>query len=69
MIGVRVNDFLVASNKTFIPLALVGYQGRFPFRKKIRKFWCEFPGISQRKKLFHFVANFACVEVIKFLTS
>ena len=29
----------------------------------MRKFRGEFPGILYRKKLFHFAANFACVEV------
>ena len=32
--------------------------GRFPFRKKIRKFWCEFLGISQREKVVPFCGKF-----------
>ena len=32
--------------------------GRFPFRKKIRKFWCGFPGISLWEKVVPFCCKF-----------
>ena len=32
--------------------------GRFPFRKKIQKFRCEFPGISQWEKVVPFCHKF-----------